>query len=89
VRTVYDQSVTHLICKDIRERAERVARLLNSRFAGIDVITLDPALPLEESGGVINEINTNPGLHHHYVCGDEDSTPALSVLSYLLKKSHE
>jgi D-alanine-D-alanine ligase-like ATP-grasp enzyme len=30
------------------------------------VITTDPAVSLHQSGGVINEVNTTPALHHHY-----------------------
>ena len=91
VRTVYDEVATGLICKELRQQVERAAMLLHSKFAGVDVITLDPSLPLEKSGGVINEINTNPGLHHHYVSSSHDACrtsddigPTVSVLTHLL-----
>ena len=94
VRTIYDEVVTGLICKELRQQAERAAILLQSKFAGVDVITLDPSLPLEKSGGVINEINTNPGLHHHYVsschdacCTSDDIGPTVSVLTHLLGRN--
>jgi cyanophycin synthetase len=59
---------------------------MNSGFAGIDIITLDPSVPLSESGGVINEVNTTPGLHHHYNHANADSSgPAVDVLKCLLR----
>jgi cyanophycin synthetase len=86
VRTVYNENVTDLICPDLKSQAVRAAMLLNSKFAGVDVITRDPTVSLEKSGGVINEINTTPGLHHHYnLINHHDLSPAVHVLRYLLK----
>ena len=86
VRTVYNENVTNLISKDIRNKAESAAMALNSKFAGVDIITLDPTLSIEEGGGVVNEINTNPGLHHHYnLLNNEGLSPAIEVLRYLLR----
>jgi D-alanine-D-alanine ligase-like ATP-grasp enzyme len=66
VRTVYNETVTDLVCESLRKDAECAARLVGSDFLGVDVITTDPAVPLHRSGGVINEVNTTPALHHHY-----------------------
>jgi cyanophycin synthetase len=66
VRTVYNETVTDLICDSLRKDAERAASLVGSDFLGVDMITPDPAVPLHRSGGVINEVNTTPALHHHY-----------------------
>jgi cyanophycin synthetase len=86
VRTVYNENVTDLICPDLRGQAVRAAMLLNSKFAGVDVITCDPTVSLEKSGGVVNEINTTPGLHHHYnLINNQNLSPAAHVLRYLLK----
>ena len=87
VRTIYDEVVTDLICPEISRVSELAAGLLNSRFAGIDVITLDPNLPLRVTGGIVNEINTNPGLHHHYLPYREGEDPVVSVLKQLLQIS--
>jgi cyanophycin synthetase len=48
------------------EQAARAAAALGVRLAGVDVITRDPAKSLDECGGVVNEVNTTPGLHFHY-----------------------
>ncbi len=87
-RTVFDENVTGEICGAIRAVAAQAAELLFSRFAGVDVITLDPTLPLINTGGVINEVNTTPGLHHHYNLMNEHGVdPASEVLLYLLADS--
>jgi cyanophycin synthetase len=66
VRTVYNEVVTDLVCDSLRRDAERAAGVVGSDFVGVDVITTDPAAPLHQCGGVINEVNTTPALHHHY-----------------------
>lgn len=55
-------------------------------LAGVDVITADPTRPLDEVGGAINEVNGNPGLHHHYLVADpERATPvAIPILERVL-----
>jgi D-alanine-D-alanine ligase-like ATP-grasp enzyme len=66
VRTVYNTVVTDAICADLAEKAVIAAEVLRSRFVGVDFITTDCSRPLQQTRGVINEVNTTPGLHHHY-----------------------
>jgi D-alanine-D-alanine ligase-like ATP-grasp enzyme len=85
VLTVFNEDVTDLVCNDIRDKAIQAARILHSKFAGVDIISLDATIPLERSGGVVSEINTTPGLHHHYnLQYSEKRDPAVQVLRYLL-----
>lgn len=42
------------------------------RLGGIDIITPDIGMSLRDSGGIINEINTTPGLHHHVLIAEKD-----------------
>lgn len=86
----YSEDVTQLICLDIRESAGNAAGVINSQFAGIDLITIDPTVPLQESGGSIIEINTTPGLHHHsnLINDDEGNHPSVKVLRHLLQITH-
>lgn len=87
VRTVYTDSARDLVCASIREDAEAAARLVGSDFLGVDVITLDPTVPLRESGGAINEVNTTPALHHHYDASREPyPAAAVLVLEALLRR---
>lgn len=85
VRTVYNDTVTDRVCGSIREQAIKAAALLGSRFVGVDFITPDCRVPLEETGGIFNELNTTPGLHHHYDSTTEKyPKPALKILEALL-----
>lgn len=79
VRTVYTHPADDLICESIRLDAEAAARIIRSELLGVDVITTDPSRPLHESGGVINEVNTTPALHHHYD-SSEQAYPDAGVL---------
>lgn len=84
----YSENVTQLIGPDIRETARKATGIINSQFAGIDLVTIDPTIPLHESGGSIIEINTTPGLHHHNnLIYDEEKEdhPAVKVLRQLLE----
>lgn len=64
-----------------------IAKLLNLRLVGIDLITTDISRPLYETGGVVNEINTNPGLHHHYLVKNKEEVANLAqaIFEYILK----
>jgi len=87
VRTIYDETVTDLICGSICHDAEAAARILRSDFVGVDFITPDPTVPLEKSGGVISEVNTTPGLHHHYDCKTQRfPRSAVDALTVLLRR---
>jgi cyanophycin synthetase len=46
-------------------RCGELCRRLGVRFAGVDIMARDIALPLTPDNGVIGEINTTPALHHH------------------------
>ena len=82
--TFYDEDVTGLIAPGLGDTAVRAAGALKARFAGIDIITVDPTVPLGESGGAVNEVNTTPGLHNHYgLLNSGDASPAVDVLRYL------
>jgi D-aspartate ligase len=69
--------------------ARRAQEVVGVRLAGVDVITPDPARRLEETGGVINEVNGTPGLHHHYLVADPASATrvAIPVLERLLNRA--
>lgn len=87
VRTVYNEAVIDLVCESLREDAGSAAKILNSRLVGVDFITVDPTIPLAKSGGVINEVNTTPGLHHHYDSSREPyPEAALRVVRALLNR---
>lgn len=91
IRTVYDENVTDSISPDIVRHARNCCELVRSEYTGVDIITMDGSLPLEESGGVVGEINTTPGLHHHRNLINDEQTPdvATQVLRYLLDRQRQ
>ena len=86
VRTVYNTDVTDVISDSLKEDAIRAAKILGSNFVGVDFITTSPTDSLEKAGGFINELNTTPGLHHHYNSKTESfPQAALQAISTLLE----
>ena len=88
LRTVYDESVLSRCGADLIGEGAAVVKALGSEFAGVDVITADPSVSLRASGGAFIEINTTPGIHHHYVdtpCA-QTAPVAVTVLEYLLTR---
>ena len=93
VKTATNESAAHE-CEAVRDEVHddivregaRAAQTLGIRLAGLDVITSDVGVPLEQSGGAIIEVNSSPGLHYHYqVKNVEDQVPvAVPILRRLL-----
>ncbi|MGD9528168.1 hypothetical protein [Pseudonocardia sp.] len=54
------------LCAAIVAEAAQAAALVGVRWAGVDVLTPDPSVPLAEGGGRVLEVNTTPGLAMHY-----------------------
>jgi len=89
VRTVYNETVTDEVSDSLKETARKAAGIIGSRFVGVDMITTSPTVPLPESGGVINEVNTTPGLHHHYDARAEKHPAAATRALAALLKPHD
>lgn len=88
LRTVFTDDASAEVSEAVLEQAVQAAAALHVTFAGVDIVTVDPAIPLDRSGGAIIEINTTPGLHHHYrggVC--LGNSPTVAVLEYLLNNN--
>lgn len=79
LRTVYDETITDLVHPGTAAALAEVVRRVGSRFAGVDVVTADPARSLAGAGGAFIEINTTPGIHHHYHTDDERRTHPVAV----------
>ena len=45
--------------------AERIAKIIGLDICGIDIMTDDIGIPLEESGGAVLEVNAGPGFRMH------------------------
>jgi D-alanine-D-alanine ligase-like ATP-grasp enzyme len=72
---------------NVLAEARAATQAVGLKLAGVDVITPDPTRPLREVGGVINEVNGTPGIHHHYVVADPDRATrvAIPILERLLR----
>lgn len=67
------------VCPSLIDLGRDLAAMLDIKLAGVDIITSDISIPLEESGGVINEINTTPGLHHHHLVAEFEDRAVVGV----------
>jgi D-alanine-D-alanine ligase-like ATP-grasp enzyme len=72
--TVHDEIADELVAE-----AAAAARVVGLRLAGIDVMTTDLEKPLQESGGVIIEVNGTPGLAYHYEVADQANRTRVAV----------
>jgi cyanophycin synthetase len=79
-----NRSATHLLCPSVVADGARAVRALGARFAGVDVITPDPGVPLAESGGAVIEVNGTPNLYFHYRKADGRFPAAVHLLRRLL-----
>jgi predicted ATP-grasp superfamily ATP-dependent carboligase len=90
--SVHDnQTFRGALADELVAEAAAAQRVVGLRLAGVDVITEDPALPLHSSGGVINEVNGTPGLHHHYLVAEPEHATrvAIPVIERVLAGSAE
>jgi D-alanine-D-alanine ligase-like ATP-grasp enzyme len=77
------------VSPSVRDEVLTAARVLGVRLAGVDVLSRDISQPLRATGGVVLEVNSTPGLFHHYnVAEPESASPvAETVLEALLKRA--
>ncbi|MGH7494843.1 MAG: cyanophycin synthetase [bacterium] len=81
-----NESVRAIVHPEIIKSGEHIARLLQIELAGIDLICKDITRPLAQENGVVNEVNTTPALHHHYLISNtSEITPvAVHIQRYIL-----
>ncbi|GAB4340047.1 MAG: hypothetical protein Kow0037_25640 [Calditrichia bacterium] len=86
-----NHSVREMVHPTTIEMGQKIVRSLGIRLAGIDLQSTDISLPLDESRGVVNEINTTPGLHHHYLIAEKDKIIPVAklILERLIKLSEK
>jgi D-alanine-D-alanine ligase-like ATP-grasp enzyme len=64
----------------LEQACSRLVTRLGFRLVGLDIMTSEIGIPLEESGGYINEVNTTPGLHHHVLVAETDKKTPIAEL---------
>jgi cyanophycin synthetase len=73
----------------VAELGTRIVKTFGLSLVGIDLITTDINAPLEETGGVMNELNTTPGLSHHVLVAEPAKRAPVgeSILEYVFAES--
>lgn len=59
------EDVTDLVHPDNKYMVERAAKIVGLDIAGVDIMTEDISVPLQENQGAIIEINAAPGIRMH------------------------
>jgi cyanophycin synthetase len=72
--------VKSIIHPDIVRDCKDIMKIMDITLGGIDIITRDISKPLSETGGVVNEVNMEPGLHFH------NKTVAKDILDQIFEK---
>lgn len=72
-----NHSVREEIHPTIVDYGRDISKIINVTFSGVDVMMTDCTKPLAESGCIVNEINTTPGLHHHALVSDSNKEIAV------------
>ncbi|HUR43593.1 MAG TPA: hypothetical protein VMZ01_05770 [Aestuariivirga sp.] len=82
-----NHAVTHLVHPLTIAVCARLVSNLGVRLAGIDILARDISRPLLRENGVIGEINTTPGLHHHSLVAErpEGGRVAAALLEHLFQ----
>jgi len=78
-----NESVTASVCAAIVDAGAAAAAAVGIRLAGVDVITPDRSVALDDAGGAVIEVNTGPGLHYHYMTAGEPTPVASLILRQL------
>jgi cyanophycin synthetase len=79
-----DNEAVDPLSADVVAAGARAAAAVGARLSGVDVITPDPSLPLDEVGGVVIEVNTTPGYYYHYHKRDGRAPVATMILERLV-----
>jgi cyanophycin synthetase len=84
-RRLDNEGAVDVLCPGIVATGAAAAHAVGVRLAGVDVITSDPEIPLERSGGVVIEVNTTPGFYYHYHRNGSAAPVATMILRRLAK----
>jgi len=82
-------NVTTRIHKDIIKKCGDLVRRLGTKFVGVDLICKDITQPFDPENCRISEVNTTPGLHHHYLISNpEEGNLVAEVLIEYMFSNH-
>lgn len=81
----------HIVRADVHpeiiKTGEHLVRDFGIKFAGLDITSDDISAPLLEGDTRFNEINVNPGIHHHYLVANPEQSAAVAPM--LLERMFE
>jgi len=88
VKTVCNQNAAydnHVVRDRIHPALARLGgelvKQLGLRLAGVDVMAEDAARPPSDGAFVFNEINANPGLHHHWLVAEPERRAPVGAMA--------
>jgi D-alanine-D-alanine ligase-like ATP-grasp enzyme len=82
-------NVTKRIHKDITGKCGELVRRLGAKFVGVDLICKDITQPFDPKNCRISEVNTTPGLHHHYLVSNlQEANPVAEILIEYMFSNH-
>ena len=53
---------------------------MDVKLAGLDLICQDISQPLTRANGLIGEVNTTPGLHHHVLVSNPNNVAGVGAI---------
>jgi O-antigen/teichoic acid export membrane protein/D-alanine-D-alanine ligase-like ATP-grasp enzyme len=74
-----NRSIFGAVGDDIVDASRWAVDIVGLRLAGVDVIAPDPHAALAASGGVILEVNGQPGIHYHYLVEESSAYRPVAV----------
>jgi D-alanine-D-alanine ligase-like ATP-grasp enzyme len=72
--------------KSLISLGQKISETIGVRLIGIDIITNDLTVDLQESGGRVIEVNTPPGHFYHHLKKGEGYPVGLRILQQIFKK---
>jgi D-alanine-D-alanine ligase-like ATP-grasp enzyme len=78
-----NEAATDRLSPEVVAMGAAAARIVGARLAGVDILTVDPGVPLARSGGVVLEVNTTPGYYYHYHRVGPEAAVATLILQRL------
>ena len=86
-RAEQNHNVTEQVHPETIALGARLASDLGVEFAGLDVLCKDISVPLTRANGWMNEVNTTPGMHHHYLISNPGGGARVAelVLDYIFR----
>jgi cyanophycin synthetase len=83
-----NETVKEAVSPELIAEGRTAVAAVGLRLGGVDVVTSDISRPLDETGGVVVEVNGTPGFQYHYLVADRAgaSPVAVPILRRVLEK---